>query len=256
MNFYENRHGIFPQSFYNQHVVNFQSSNNFQFLEQLPGLKHDTGLSVDWSFNEQAILNDGLVKYAEEQGMMKYVKIAASLPDKTVRDVALRCRWMAKENVKRRRIQENFASKKFQNRKDMMVDTSMQGNFNSVALDNNAAYSFLLHNSNQNNRHSYNVPVVDGATQLLLDENVQVLNQISDNLSTCNLQDNVELFSRTNNNIVAILNSMSQTPGIMSHMNPLPVSIDHDLMSTILPIPTQEQIYMTQTGTSMKHEPI
>lgn len=27
--------------------------------------------------------------------MMKYVKIAASLPEKTVRDVALRCRWMA-----------------------------------------------------------------------------------------------------------------------------------------------------------------
>lgn len=27
--------------------------------------------------------------------MMKYVKIAALLPEKTVRDVALRCRWMA-----------------------------------------------------------------------------------------------------------------------------------------------------------------
>ena len=27
--------------------------------------------------------------------MMKYIKIAALLPEKTVRDVALRCRWMA-----------------------------------------------------------------------------------------------------------------------------------------------------------------
>lgn len=32
--------------------------------------------------------------YADEPNIMKYIKIAATLRDKTVRDVAMRCRWM------------------------------------------------------------------------------------------------------------------------------------------------------------------
>lgn len=35
-----------------------------------------------------------ICRYASENNITKYVKIAASLRDKTVRDVALRCRWM------------------------------------------------------------------------------------------------------------------------------------------------------------------
>jgi hypothetical protein len=33
------------------------------------------------------------LRYVKEQGIMKYIKIAASLPNKTVRDVAMRCQW-------------------------------------------------------------------------------------------------------------------------------------------------------------------
>jgi len=35
-----------------------------------------------------------VTRYAEEPSIMRYIKIAALLPDKTVRDVALRCRWL------------------------------------------------------------------------------------------------------------------------------------------------------------------
>jgi hypothetical protein len=35
-----------------------------------------------------------MTSYANEPSIMKYIKIAAALPDKTVRDVALRCRWL------------------------------------------------------------------------------------------------------------------------------------------------------------------
>ena len=38
---------------------------------------------------------DEIFRYANEPGIMKYIKIAATLPDKTVRDVAMRCQWMA-----------------------------------------------------------------------------------------------------------------------------------------------------------------
>jgi hypothetical protein len=34
------------------------------------------------------------LRYVNEQGIMKYIKIAASLPNKTVRDVAMRCQWV------------------------------------------------------------------------------------------------------------------------------------------------------------------
>lgn len=36
----------------------------------------------------------GICRFADEPSIMRYVKIAATLRDKTVRDVALRCRWM------------------------------------------------------------------------------------------------------------------------------------------------------------------
>lgn len=41
-----------------------------------------------------ALANE-IFRYANEPGIMKYIKIAATLPDKTVRDVAMRCQWMA-----------------------------------------------------------------------------------------------------------------------------------------------------------------
>ncbi|KAB2038143.1 hypothetical protein ERO13_D03G104600v2 [Gossypium hirsutum] len=39
-------------------------------------------------------LQDRKERYKNEPSIMKYIKIAATLPDKTVRDVALRCWWM------------------------------------------------------------------------------------------------------------------------------------------------------------------
>jgi hypothetical protein len=39
-------------------------------------------------------LEKGLSKFKDEPQVTKYVKIAATLPDKSVRDVAMRCKWM------------------------------------------------------------------------------------------------------------------------------------------------------------------
>uniref|UniRef100_A0A2P2J3C1 Myb-like domain-containing protein n=1 Tax=Rhizophora mucronata TaxID=61149 RepID=A0A2P2J3C1_RHIMU len=57
-------------------------------------LKHNPGISTDWSPEEQAILDEGLAKYTMESSIIRYAKIAMQLQNKTVRDVALRCRWM------------------------------------------------------------------------------------------------------------------------------------------------------------------
>ena len=67
---------------------------------------------VSWSLEEQDILENGLRTYAEGayEGPWRYIKIAAHLPAKGVRDVALRVRWMKrkhaseKTSAKRRKV--------------------------------------------------------------------------------------------------------------------------------------------------------
>ncbi|KAL6566273.1 hypothetical protein OROGR_001888 [Orobanche gracilis] len=72
-----------------------KSSYTTTFLvDPVPGLKHDTGLAAEWSIDEQLKLEEGLARCANEPSMLRYIKTAASLRNKTVRDVALRCRWM------------------------------------------------------------------------------------------------------------------------------------------------------------------
>ncbi|CAH9120812.1 unnamed protein product [Cuscuta epithymum] len=54
-------------------------------------------INSDWSDEEQAILEQCLAKYAayNSTNIARYAKISLQLNNKTVRDVALRCRWMA-----------------------------------------------------------------------------------------------------------------------------------------------------------------
>ncbi|RRT59525.1 hypothetical protein BHE74_00023843, partial [Ensete ventricosum] len=56
--------------------------------------------------------------YANEPNIMKYIKIAARLPDKTVRDVAMRCQLMTKKEIgKRRKLEDYHADKKVKDSK-------------------------------------------------------------------------------------------------------------------------------------------
>jgi len=84
----------------------------------LQALKHDPGLAVEWSFQEQTTLEDSLSKNPVEPNILKYVQIATLLPGKTVRDVALRCRWMSKkENGKRRKTEDQNPTKKIKTKR-------------------------------------------------------------------------------------------------------------------------------------------
>ncbi|EPS60036.1 hypothetical protein M569_14768 [Genlisea aurea] len=160
-----------------------------------PVLKHDTGLSVEWSSEEQYRLEEGLAKYANEPTIMKYVKIAASLCDKTVRDVALRCKWMAGKRRKHDDHQ-NCWWKKDKDKKELsLVGSSMENDGISPAA-------------------SFNNPMlsggfdaaIDGPTKRLLQENSQAFGQISSNLAALKLQQNIDLFFRAKQNLSKILN--------------------------------------------------
>ncbi|KAK2993965.1 hypothetical protein RJ640_000563, partial [Escallonia rubra] len=206
-----------------------QASSSSLLVDTVPGLKHDAGLAVEWSIEEQYKLEEGLVKYADEPSIMRYIKIAAMLHDKTVRDVALRCRWMTR---KRRKQEDNSLGKKVKDRKDKLGESSSKMIISS-APPLNVAYPLMMHHLDQ--RHHVPYEALSGNTRHLLEQNNQVLGQISANLSMLKLQDNIDLLCRMRNNITSILDDMRDMPGMMSRMPPLPLCINEELANSILP---------------------
>ncbi|XP_030507632.2 uncharacterized protein LOC115722536 isoform X2 [Cannabis sativa] len=206
------------------------SSSGSLLLDSVPGLKHDAGLAVEWSVEEQCKLERGLVEYASEPSIMKYIKIAAILRDKTVRDVALRCRWMMR---KRRKPDDLILGKKLNNRKDKLVESSSKPSIVSVPSFDMTGYPFMMNHMGQNGCLPFEG--MSSTAKHLLEQNAQTLSQITTNLSAYKLQDNIDLFCCTRNNLNSILNDMRHMPGIMSQMPPLPVSINEDLANSILP---------------------
>ncbi|XP_028766921.1 uncharacterized protein LOC114724680 isoform X2 [Neltuma alba] len=205
------------------------SSGSSLLLDSVPGLKHDTVLAVEWSVEEQYRLEEGLSRYSDEPSIMRYIKIAATLPDKTVRDVALRCRWMTR---KRRKPGEHNVGKKVNNGKDKPAMPSSETNLHLAPPQSMVTYSHMSNHVDQSKRILYDG--ICGPMKQLLEQNAQAFCQITANLSSYKFQENIDLFCQTRHNISTILNDMREMPGIMSQMPPLPVSINEDLVSRIL----------------------
>ncbi|XP_030529150.1 uncharacterized protein LOC115739971 isoform X1 [Rhodamnia argentea] len=224
------------------------NSSSSLLLDYVPGLKHDADLAVEWSAEEQDKLYEGLRRFADEPNIMKYIRIAATLQDKTVRDVALRCRWMTR---KRRKPEEHNLGKKVNSRKDKLVELPPT---NASCLPQNmAAYSPMVQHVDPN--ELLYCEGIDGTSRQLLKQNAQAFNQISANMHMLKLQENLDLFCHVRNNITSILKNMRDTPGIMSQMPPLPVSIDEDLANTILPNISQPIMFGSHGRIQLKQEP-
>uniref|UniRef100_A0ACD6AEJ7 Uncharacterized protein n=1 Tax=Avena sativa TaxID=4498 RepID=A0ACD6AEJ7_AVESA len=199
-----------------------------------PNYKFVTGSPSDWTEYELAIFKEGLIRYAREPTIMKYIKIAAMLPTRTIRDVALRCRWTAGKETRRRKPDEFYAGKRTRDLKEKMVASTSQANFQMAPPNNLVPFSMSMHYPRQNSLIANEAPVVDNATQHLLEENIQLLSQISANIETFKLGENMDLFLRTNNNIRTISKRMSETPGIMGQMRPLPEPVNEDHLNSLL----------------------
>ncbi|XP_021724612.1 uncharacterized protein LOC110691940 isoform X1 [Chenopodium quinoa] len=230
------------------------SSSGTLLLDSVPGLKHDAGLAVEWTEEEQYKLEDGLVKYKDEPSILKYIKIAALLRDKTVRDVALRCRWMTR---KRRKQEESHLGRKGNYRKDKFVESSSKTNLPSPSISNMnmTPYSFQPNQMDHNQR--VKCQVLTGKAKHLLEQNIQALNHINSNISLLKLQDNIDLFCRTRdniNNINAILNDMKELSGKLGQMQELPISIDQNLANSILPRDNSTMMFGMHRGLQPKLE--
>ncbi|KAF8703576.1 hypothetical protein HU200_032391 [Digitaria exilis] len=184
-------------------------------------LRHDPGLAREWSPEEQATLDELLAKYASDAPVIRYAKIAMKLPEKTVRDVALRCRWMnvryKKESGKRKKEDHNSSRKSKDKKSDVLLGYCYY----------QILFAFFCLSA-----------AIGGPTGEILETNIQVLSQISTNLSNMQIQDNIALFCQTRDNILRVLKEINDAPELMKQMPALPVKINEELVNTMLPRPT------------------
>ncbi|XP_020599543.1 uncharacterized protein LOC110038950 [Phalaenopsis equestris] len=197
-------------------------------------LKHDPGLTVYWTAEEQGTLEDMLSKYASDPPVVRYAKVAKLLPEKTVRDVALRSRWMTKKESGKRRKDDSL-SRKTKDKKERATDSTAKPSPNLVARPNIPPYAMPM--MSMENDDEISCKAIGGPTGQLLDQTAQIFSQISGNFNHFQINDNLTLFCQARDNILKIMNELDDVPGIMSQMPPLPVRLNEELANTILPMP-------------------
>uniref|UniRef100_A0A6N2LGW9 SOCS box domain-containing protein n=1 Tax=Salix viminalis TaxID=40686 RepID=A0A6N2LGW9_SALVM len=225
----------------NQGPSSFNGSNpNNGNLVQEPSsgssLKHNPGISNDWTGEEQAILDEGLAKFAMETNVVRYAKIALQLPNKTVRDVALRCRWMTKKENSKRRKEDNLM-RKSKDKKERHSDPFAKTSNFMVTCPNVTPFATPMMPLDSDESISYDA--IGGAIGELLKQNAQTFHQISANLASYQIQENLSLLHQTRNNIRKVMNGMDDVPQLMKQMPPLPVKLNDDLADTILQPPNR-----------------
>ncbi|KAJ0234079.1 Uncharacterized protein HA466_0276230 [Hirschfeldia incana] len=200
----------------------------------ISALRHNPGISTDWTHEEQSLLEDLLSKYASEATIVRYAKIAMKMKDKTVRDVALRCRWMTKkENGKRRK--EDHSSRKNKDKKEKTTDTSAKSSSHLNVHPNGPSYAPPMMPLDTDDGISYKA--IGGVSGDLLEQNAQMFNQVSSNFSAFQIHDNVNILCKARDNILAILNDLNDMPEVMKQMPALPVKLNEELANSILPRP-------------------
>lgn len=257
--------------------------------------------NVEWTAEEQAVLEEGLQKYSADKftSLWRYIKIASDLPAKGVRDVALRIRWMSRKDSGKKRKVDDAAGlqKKGRPQKEreqssrppsvfsmsqpvvnappmmaqqqggmpisqgipqqMAAPQQMMGHGQQmqqgqpgpivqpqvqpqqIAIQpppmgyNTAPLALEEHGANT-------VGMVGGVTGELLESNMSLINQVRQNLAACKVNENVELLAHFRDNLLAIMNRMNSMPGLMSQMPQLPVTINANLATSILPRPKNQ----------------
>ncbi|KAL7172940.1 hypothetical protein ACSBR2_032416 [Camellia fascicularis] len=202
-------------------------------------LRHNPGLSVEWTPDEQYLLEDLLNKYSSERNIMRYAKIAMQLKDKTVRDVALRCRWMNKKENGKRRKEDHNSARKNKDKKEKITDPMAKSASHVTNRSNGPPYAQSVISMDSDDGISYKA--IGGVKGELLEQNGQALEQISANFASLRIHENINLFCQTRNNILTILNDMNDMPEIMRQMPPLPVKLNEELANSILPPPSLQK---------------
>ncbi|KAH8484344.1 hypothetical protein H0E87_028698 [Populus deltoides] len=207
----------------NQGPSSFNGSNpNNGNLGQDPSsgssLKHNPGISNDWTGEEQAILEEGLAKYAMETNVGTLCKdsFAATKQDSPrccfalqmddfVLDLELKSYFSGHSCVTCKVLKTQL----WERHNDPSAKTSnfmaTRPNVTPFAtpmmpLDSDEGISY--------DGESYYLPlaVIGGVTGELLNQNAQTLHQISANLASYQIQENLSLLRQTRDNICKVMN--------------------------------------------------
>lgn len=198
--------------------------------------RNNTGISVLWTSQEQSILDELLTKYETQNNIVRYAKIAMKLKDKTVRDVALRIRWMSKKENGKRRKEDHNPSRKSKDKKDKVIESLAKSS--QVANRSSGPPHAQLMVVSMESDDGISYEAIGGITGHLLEQNAQELDQISANFSTnfspFKIRENINRLWHARNNILTILNdSLNNNPEIMKQMPPLPVMLNEELANSI-----------------------
>lgn len=187
--------------------------------------------NAEWTAHEQAALDQAAVKFPAErhQPFERYVRIAATLPRKGVRDVALRLRWLTQ--ARKRKVSEDGPNKRLRRDRCQSIFATQQKAPNAMGqwpqqqlpmpqLDDHGAST---------------VGAVGGLVAQLLEQNLHILYQYKQNMHQFKVQENTELLVRFRDNILAVLNQMNSMDGVMSQMPQLPVRMNVELANNFLP---------------------
>lgn len=187
--------------------------------------------NAEWSPHEQAALDQAAVKFPAEryQPFERYVRVAATLPRKGVRDVALRLRWLSQ--ARKRKVSEEGPNKRLRRDRCQSIFATQQKPQNVMGqwpqqqlpmpqLDDHGAQT---------------VGAVGGLVAQLLEQNLHILYQYKQNMHQFKVQENTELLVRFRDNILAVLNQMNSMDGVMSQMPQLPVRMNVELANNFLP---------------------
>ncbi|KAJ0973032.1 hypothetical protein J5N97_020991 [Dioscorea zingiberensis] len=129
------------------------------------GLQPQPSPVVVWTAEEQEILQQGLIKYCMDSGFDLYARIAADLQGKSIRDVAMRCKWMTR-----------------------------RARYPSISPYAPPVVPM----------HDNDVNAIDGHIGSLLDTNKQLFSRIEANLSQSNPMENISLLTAALCNILEI----------------------------------------------------
>jgi hypothetical protein len=126
-----------------------------------------------------------LFRYAgQANNLVKYIKLAALLPEKTVRDVALRCIWITKkEDGERRKVEEQNSSKKTKDKKEKAEAQLTRPLLEVAARVPPPMYT--PPSTPVDNDDGISNDAIGGPTGHLFEHNSQIIGQIRANLAAC-----------------------------------------------------------------------
>merc|ERR1712080_167064 len=152
---------------------------------------------IKWSEEEQKQLDTAMKKFPADKctPLGRYIKMSSLLPQKNVRDVALRVKWLSKRDLrKKKKGAGEAAGKKWQQ--------------NSARQDKKEKDA---------GRNIEYAPITQ-----LLEQNLVVIKQIQQNMMQNKVHENTELLSKFRDNILEASNTMNSMTGMMEQMPQMP----------------------------------